>query len=233
VTIAEAGGRAYSRAMTDPLDMTLDELRDALAPLLPGQAAFDGWNAKGLASAASALGVPPERARLAFPGGGMEMIDAWFASIDRAMAAKFSPEALAGMKIRDRIIALIEARLEIVGPHREALRPALAMLAMPQNAATGARLAWRAANRMWRLAGDHATDFAHYTKRLTLTAVYGATLLALLDDENADMAETRAFLRRRIDEVMRFEKFKARMKPDPERHFSPARFLGRLRYPVA
>jgi ubiquinone biosynthesis protein COQ9 len=219
--------------MTDPLDMTLDELREALAPLLPGQAAFDGWNRKGLDAAAAILGVPPGRARLAFPGGGIEMIDAWFASVDHAMAAKFSPEALTAMKIRERITALVQARIDIVAPHREALRPALAILAMPQNVATGARLAWRAADRMWRLAGDHATDFAHYTKRLTLAGVYGATLLVLLDDESEGLAETRAFLDRRIDNVMRFEKLKARIKPDPERHFSPARFLGRLRYPVA
>jgi ubiquinone biosynthesis protein COQ9 len=212
--------------------MTLDELRDALAPLLPGQAAFDGWNHRGLDAAAAVLGVPPERARLAFPGGGVQMIDAWFASIDRGMAAKLTPEALAAMKIRERITALIEARVDMIAPHREALRRALAVLALPQNVAAATRLGWRAADRMWRLAGDSATDFAHYTKRLTLAAVYGATLLALLDDEGEDLAETRAFLRRRIDDVMRFERLKARIKPDPERHFSPARFLGRLRYPA-
>jgi ubiquinone biosynthesis protein COQ9 len=231
VTIAGHRVRAYSPFMTDPLDMTLDELREALAPLLPAQAAFDGWNRKGLASAAAVLGVPADQAQLAFPGGATAMIDAWFASIDSAMAAKFSPEMLAGIKIRERITALIEARLDIVAPHREALRPALSVLALPQNIGVGARLGWRAADRMWRLAGDKATDFAYYTKRLTLAAIYGETLLALLDDESEGLAETRAFLRRRIDEVMRFEKLKARIKPDPERHFSPARFLGRLRYP--
>lgn len=218
--------------MTDPLDMTLDELRDALAPLLPGQAAFDGWNEKGLASAAAVLGVPPARARLAFPGGGVEMIDAWFASIDRDMAARLAPELLAALKIRERITALIEARLDSVAPHREALRRALAVLALPQNVAAAARLGWRAADRMWRLAGDSATDFAHYSKRLTLAGVYGATLLALLDDESEGAVETRAFLHRRIEDVMRFERLKARIKPDPARHFSPARFLGRLRYPT-
>ena len=218
--------------MIQPLDMTLDELRDALAPLLPGQAAFDGWNGKGLDSAAALLGVPPARARLAFPGGGTQMIDAWFAWVDLKMAETLSPERISAMKIRERITALIQARIDIVAPDREALRRALAVLALPQNAATGARLAWRAADRMWRLAGDHATDFAHYTKRLTLAGVYGATLLAMLDDESEGLADTRAFLDRRIGNVMRFEKLKARIKPDPERHFSPARFLGRLRYPV-
>ena len=83
---------------------------------------------------------------------------------------------------------------------------------------------------MWRLAGDTATDFNHYSKRATLAAVYAATLLAFLDDDSPDLADTRAFLGRRIDGVMRFEKLKAQLRPDRERMFSPARFLGRLRY---
>jgi ubiquinone biosynthesis protein COQ9 len=98
--------------------------------------------------------------------------------------------------------------------------------------AMGTAIGWRSADTMWRLAGDTSTGFAHYTKRMTLLGVYGATLLAFIDDDSEDYAETRAFLDRRIDDVMKFEKFKARMKPDPDRHFSIARFLGRLRYPT-
>jgi ubiquinone biosynthesis protein COQ9 len=215
-----------------PLDMTLDELRDALAPLLPGNAAFDGWGARALDSAAAELGVPADRARLAFPGGGIDMIDAWFAAIDRAMIAALPPERIAAMKIRDRIRALVLARLEAAAPYREALRSALNLLARPDHLARGARLGWRTADAMWRLAGDSATDFNHYTKRATLGALYAATLLAWLDDDSEDWADTRAFLDRRIDGVMRFEKLKAQLRPHPDRHFSPARFLGRLRYPV-
>lgn len=218
--------------MIAPLDMTLDELRDALAPLLPAEAAFDGWSEVALAAAARSIGVPADRAMLAFAGGAVAMIDAWFGEIDRAMAAALPHDRLAAMKIRDRITALVLARIDAAAPYREALRRALAILAMPQNAAHGARLGWRAADAMWRLAGDDAAGFAHYTKRLSLGAVYGATLLAFLDDESEDQADTRAFLARRIDGVMRFEKLKARLKPDPDRHFSVARFLGRLRYPA-
>jgi ubiquinone biosynthesis protein COQ9 len=217
--------------MTAPTDMTLDELRAALAELLPAEAAFEGWSDAALDAAAATLGVPAERARLAFAGGAGQMIDAWFASIDRHLADALPPEALAPMRVRDRITALVLARIDAVAPHREALRRALAVLAMPHHIVMGTALGWRAADAMWRLAGDSATGFAHYSKRLTLGAVYGATLLAFIDDDSEDHAETRAFLDRRIDDVMKFEKFKARIKPDPDRHFSVARFLGRLRYP--
>lgn len=218
--------------MIHPLDMTLDELRDALAEPLAAEAVFDGWGGTALAAAAGTLGVPADRARLAFPEGATQMIDAWFASMDRAMAAALPPERLKAMRIRERIASLVWTRIEAAAPNKEALRRALAILARPGNAATGAKLAWRAADTMWRLAGDEATGFAHYSKRLTLTGVYGTTLLTFLDDESEGSSETRAFLDRRIEDVMRFETLKAKLKPDPDLHFNVARFLGRLRYPA-
>ena len=106
---------------------------------------------------------------------------------------------------------------------------ALSILAMPQNLPQAARLSWRSADVMWRLAGDTATDYNHYSKRAILSAVYGSTLLAWLQDESEGSADTAAFLDRRIDQVMQFEKWKAgiggRERP------SITRFLGRLRYP--
>jgi ubiquinone biosynthesis protein COQ9 len=109
---------------------------------------------------------------------------------------------------------------------------ALAILAQPQNAMAGARLAWRAADRMWRIAGDRATDFNHYTKRGILSALYTSTMLVYLDDDSEDLATTRGFLDRRINDVMNFEKLKASWRSSRSRLPSLSRFLGRLRYPA-
>jgi ubiquinone biosynthesis protein COQ9 len=215
-----------------PTEMMLDELRAALAPRIAPNAVFDGWSDKALAMAASELGVPAPRARLCFPGGAAEMIDAWFDAIDRATAAAFPLERIEAMKIRERIRELVMFRLELVQPQKEALRRALAILAQPQNLALATRLAWRAADRMWRIAGDRATDFNHYSKRAILMGVYGSTTLVYLDDESDGLAATRAFLDRRIDDVMRFEKAKASWRGSRERLPSLSRFLGRLRYPA-
>ena len=160
------------------------------------------------------------------------MIDAWFETIDLDMLAALPPETLAAMKIRQRITALVEARLAATAPHREALRRALAILAMPQNLATATRLGWRSVDAMWRAAGDKATDYNHYTKRGMLLAVYGATITVFLDDDSEDYAETRAFLGRRIDGIMRFEKAKAGIVRRARHRPSLSRFVGRLRYPV-
>src|SRR5436853_2752084 len=151
--------------MVEPLEMNLDELRDALAPRLPAHAAFDGWSEAAIAMAAAELGVPADRARLAFPGGAAQMIGAWFDALDKAMLAGFPAERIAALKMRERIRDLILFCLEAIAPQREALRRALAILAMPRHAPEAARLAWRSADRIWRLAGDTATDFNHYSKR--------------------------------------------------------------------
>jgi ubiquinone biosynthesis protein COQ9 len=223
------------RVVNEPIspdEMTLDELRSAIAPMLPAHAAFDGWTEAALAMAAAELGVPAERARLCFPDGPVQMIDAWFDAVDLAMARAYPLERIAKLKIRERIRDLVLFRIESFTPHKEALRRALAILAQPQNAMAGARLAWRAADRMWRIAGDRATDFNHYTKRGILSALYTSTMLVFLDDETEGLVTTRGFLDRRIDDVMRFEKFKSGWSGRRERLPSLSRFLGRLRYPV-
>lgn len=213
-------------------DLTLDEIRAALAPGIADNAAFDGWGDAARDMAADAAGIDRDLARLAFADGAVAMIDAWFAHIDDVMAAELPPEVLAAMKIRARIAALVEARLAAVAPNRESLRRALAILALPQNVARGARLGWRSADTMWRLAGDTATDYNHYTKRAMLLAVYGATVTVFLDDDSEDHGDTRAFLSRRIDGIMRFEKAKAGFVKRYEHRPSLSRFVGRLRYPV-
>jgi ubiquinone biosynthesis protein COQ9 len=215
--------------MSDP---TLDEMRVTLAAEIPHHAAFDGWTPEALGLAAGATGIDPAVAALAFPGGAMDMIDAWFAHIDDAMLEKLPPETLAAMKIRARITALVEARIDLLSGDIEALRRALAVLALPQNLPRTTKLGWRAADAMWHAAGDTATDFNHYSKRAILGGVYMATIMAMMDDDSDGYADTRAFLGRRIDGIMRFEKFKGRFTHSAPERLSLARFLGRLRYPA-
>lgn len=217
--------------MVDMADMTLDELRIALAPTIADMAAFDGWSDTALVQAAEIGGIDPAVARLAFPGGAIDMIAGWIASVDTAMQAAFTAEALAAMKVRVRIRTLLLFRLEAMGRQREALRRALAIQALPQNAARTLRTGWHSADLMWRMAGDTATDYNHYTKRATLLAVYASTLAVFVEDDSEGQADTRAFMDRRLDNVMRFEKVKAQLL-QPREHFDVTRFLGRLRYPA-
>ena len=209
----------------------LEALRLRLALAVGENAVFDGWTAKAVDSAARQLGVDPVQARLAFPDRPAQMVDAWIAGVDSAMVAHFTPELVASLRVRDRIRSMIWHRLETTGPAREAVRSALSILAMPQNLPLGIRAGWRSADLMWRLAGDTATDYNHYSKRLILSGVYTATMFAWLDDQTEGWSDTSAFLDRRLADVMKFEKVKANWRANAIRRPSLARFLGRLRYP--
>lgn len=213
-------------------DMTLDELRLALAGDVASSAVFDGWTGEAATNAATARGVDPHVARLAFKGGAMDMIAAWIASVDAAMAGALDPADLAAVPIRERIRRLVQFRLDAIAGKEEALKRAIAIMAMPWNARRALQLGWNSADIMWRLAGDVATDHNHYTKRATLATIYAATLAVFADDQSEGKAETRAFLDRRIEDVIRFEKTKARMLRPGDERFSLVRLLGRLRYPA-
>ena len=147
------------------------------------------------------------------------------------MSDELTPEKLSDMKIRERIRSLVQFRLDAVEGQEEAVRRAMAVMAQPQNAAAALKLGWRSADIMWRLAGDTATDYNHYTKRAILAGIYSATLAVFIDDDSEDKRATREFLERRIEGVMRFEKVKAKFLNSDRETFSVTRFLGRLRYP--
>jgi ubiquinone biosynthesis protein COQ9 len=209
----------------------LEQLRQRLALAVGENAVFDRWTKQAVDSAAAQLGIDPVQARLAMPKTQVGLADLYIQEVDRSLEAWFTPERLAGMKIREKIRSLVWRRLEIMGPAREAVRRGLAILAMPQNVPLAFRISWRTADLMWRIAGDTSTDFNHYTKRMTLGAVYASTLLAWLEDQSEGWSETAAFLDRRIDGVMKFEKLKAQWRGSADRQLSLSRFFGRLRYP--
>lgn len=218
-------------ATVDLADATLDELRIALAPEIAVSAMFDGWTDVALQSAAEMADVDPAVAKLAFKGGAMDMIDAWIASVDEKMLAHFADGRLDNMPIREKIRSLVMFRLEAIDGLEEALRRATAVQAMPQNVSRALKQGWSSADKMWRLAGDTATDYNHYTKRAILGSIYAAALAVFVEDDSEDKADTKAFLDRRIEGVMKFEKAKAQLLGKDREHFDIARFLGRLRYP--
>jgi ubiquinone biosynthesis protein COQ9 len=211
---------------------SLNELRLLLAPAIADAAAFDGWSDVAVRDAASAAGLDPAAASFAFSGGSMQMIEAWVQAVDAAMQAALPADQIAQLKIRERIRTLVQFRLDAIVHQKEALRRALSIMALPQNAPRTLALGWRSADAMWRLAGDTATDYNHYTKRMTLGSIYAATLAVYVNDSSDDHADTKAFLDRRIEGIMKFEKAKAQLLRPREELFSPARLLGRLRYPA-
>ena len=212
-------------------DLTPEELRLPLLAAMDTHVPFDGWSDKALMSAAADVGISEPMAELAFPGGALEALQMHLDAEDAALAEKLATLDLPSMKIRDRITVAIRTRIEMNAHRREAVRRGLTMLALPQHLPMGTKALWNTADVMWRAAGDTSTDHNWYTKRATLSAVLSAVLLFWLNDESDDFEETWAFLDRRIEDVMKIETAKFKMRGMSANIPSLSRFLGRLRYP--
>ncbi len=179
-----------------------EALREKLIDAAIAHVPFDGWGDKALAAAARDLGIDPALVRNAFPGGGIEMIEFHSRLADRRMVADFEQADTTGLKLREKVALAVRLRLSANTAHREAIRRALTILALPLHAALAARLLYRTVDAIWYGLGDKSTDYNFYTKRALLAGVYSATLLYWINDKSAESAETWAFLDRRIAEVM-------------------------------
>ena len=170
-----------------------------------------GWRAveAGLCGAGRAEGARLE-AELLFPGGAVDMVAAFIDRADRAMEAIAAGPEFAGLRTTGKVRALVLGRLALLAPHREAVRRAMGVLAMPRHARVAAGTLARTVDAVWVLAGDASADFSRHTKRAILAGVYTATLLYWLREEDDDAVA--AFLDRRLQGVGRIGKLRGRIE---------------------
>jgi ubiquinone biosynthesis protein COQ9 len=174
--------------------------------------AFDGWTSEVLTAASQKAGYDKAMARAVFPGGLSDMVGHYSDWTDRQMLAGLKGIDPETMRIRDRIKAGVLGRLDIMAPWREASRRAMTYWSVPTRHLRAARILWRSADRIWIWAGDTATDYNHYTKRVLLSGVISTTTLAWLNDETGDRAKIEPFLDRRIENVLQLGKIIGRGK---------------------
>jgi ubiquinone biosynthesis protein COQ9 len=186
---------------------------EAMLPNVP----FEGWTFRALRSGLAAAGLAEDDAAILFPLGAADMIAVFCDLADRRMTE--AAAALTETKLSARVQGVIALRLSMNRPHKEAIRRAVAVLALPGNARTAAAITARTVDAIWHAAGDRSADFSWYTKRAILTGIYAATLLFWLRDSSDDDADTSAFLDRRLRGVGRLTRARGRASA----------LLGRLR----
>jgi ubiquinone biosynthesis protein COQ9 len=172
--------------------------RDAALQAMLPHVPFDGWTTRALRMGLAQIGESPEDAPLLFPGGAPDMIEAFCDWADRRMEAAAGAVLNPDMRLSSRVRTVIALRLAQNRPYREAVRRAVALLALPRHARLAAACMARTIDAMWHTAGDESADFSWYTKRAILSAIYSATLLYWLRDAGEDDSATLAFLDRRL-----------------------------------
>jgi len=205
---------------------------DAKSELLEAAKAhvpFDGWSEVTFRAAIAESGVPPEVAHAVCPRGAVDLALAFHEAGDQAMLDRLAGANLDDMRFRDRVAAAVRFRLEAV-EDKELVRRGVTLFSLPHNALDGAQAIWRTCDRIWTALGDTSDDVNWYTKRATLSGVYGSTVLYWLGDESEGQARTWAFLDRRIEDVMQFEKFKSKARKVTDRLPDFVSLAARARY---
>jgi ubiquinone biosynthesis protein COQ9 len=198
-------------------------LREKVALAMLAEAPFDGWSCRALVRAANRFDITEAELGSLFPHGVRDAARIFSAWADRETEKKLARKKLSLLKMREKIALGVMERLDTLEAHREGLRRLLAFLALPLNLPLGIDLLYRTVDTLWHAAGDRATDFSFYTKRGLLAGIYVATTFYWLDDKSPDHAKTRAFLDRRITEVMQIPKLRARAAETLD-SFVPPRF---------
>jgi len=189
-----------------------------IAAALP-LAACEGFTPAVLERAAEQAGAARDDLARLFPNGASSLIEAYSTDADAEMERRLAAMTLEAMPVRERIAAAVRTRLDILRPHKGAVRRAITHLSLPPNLPLGTTLAYRTSDAVWRAAGDHSTDFSFYTKRGILAGVYAATLICWFGDDSEGERATMEFLAARIEDVMKIERAKARVRKDAENGF--------------
>jgi ubiquinone biosynthesis protein COQ9 len=183
--------------------MSPDEARDRILEEMLGNVVFDGWTERAMRDSAGMAGLDAAALARAFPDGLPDMMRHFGRWTDRQMLAALEDdwEGFRELTVPQRIRRCVVARLEILAPHKEAVRRLTALLALPPYAGLAARMAYDTVDTIWRAVGDDATDFSFYTKRATLAGLLGAVTLYWLNDQSEEHEATIAFLDRRLSDV--------------------------------
>ena len=209
-----------------------DERKERILDAALVHVPFDGWSDATLRAAAGDSGVPLALARALYPRGGVDLALAYHQRGDRGMIQALAMADLSALRFRDKVAQAVRLRLE--GADRELVRRGSTLFSLPHHAADGARAIWGTADAIWTALGDTSDDLNWYSKRASLSAVYGSTVLFWLGDDSPDHQATWDFLDRRIEGVMRFEKAKAAFRGNPlgkALMAGPFRMLDRIRAP--
>ncbi|WP_127112865.1 COQ9 family protein [Shimia sediminis] len=214
--------------------MTTSDPKEKLLDAALTHVVFDGWSEATFKAAIDDSGVTEALAHALCPRGAVDLAVAYHKRGDAAMLARFAAEDVSELRYSQKVAALVRFRLEAVDD-KETVRRGTALFALPHHAGTGAELIWGTVDAIWNALGDTSEDVNWYTKRATLSGVYGSTVLFWLGDDSEGYQATWDFLDRRIENVMQFEKVKAQVKASPFGKLmqGPMSALERIRKPGA
>jgi len=220
---------AHTRQMPYPADQDwASEAEQRLLGAAIRRASDGGWRGQLLQRIARETGLSDADVELLLPKGVLDLSALLSRRHDNQALEALQAIDAPKLKVRERIHAAVEARIEAAMADEAATKASAAYLARPGHLPVALGLGWETADKLWRWAGDQATDENHYSKRAILATILATTLAARMIGGHA---HARKHLTGRIDQVMAFETWKATRAPKPSDWVrAAAETFGRMRY---
>ncbi len=176
---------------------------------------FDGWTDEALSKAAKACGIGDNFLPLIFENGLLDLVDFYIESYNEKSDGIF--ESMDAHKIRDKIRFSLYARFEVEKENKIAIHRLInfyldlknftSFERGPRAAFKGLQACYKISDFIWKNINDQSTDFNYYTKRITLGKIIFRAVPIFLKGEDVNK-----FIDDEIEKVMRFEKFKSKVK---------------------
>ncbi|MFK7840130.1 MAG: COQ9 family protein [Bdellovibrionales bacterium] len=188
------------------------DIKDAILKACLPNVVFDGWTWEMVCKTTEDIGYSVNIARGVFPEKMVSVLDHFADWADRSMLAAMQDNDPQSMRVRDRIHHAVMTRLEILEPYKDAVGQSSHFWMLPSRKARALKITWRTADVIWGWAGDQSTDYNRYTKRGLLSGVIASTMVFWIRDKSDDLDKSKAFLDRRIENVMQLGKFVQTLK---------------------
>lgn len=194
-----------------------NELKDVIIDRALTHVVFDGWSELTLKKVICELNLSEVEMRKMFPRGGVDMALAFHERDDKKFLKEFSVSKFnhSDKRIRDRIESAINCRLDISANNKEAVKRSISLLTTPVYFSEASKAVWNTSDKIWISIQDKSDSLNWYSKRLLLSSVYSAAIIFWIEDDSVDFVETRAFVSRRINDVMAIERIKGVVKNSP------------------
>ena len=168
---------------------------------------FDGWGTDLLENACKNAGLDKNYWKIDFSNGAVDVIDYFNSHANEKLASELRVNDL---RTTDKIRTAIKYRFGMNQEYKKQIQSMLGLYALHPVHAT--KTLYQTVDAIWRIAGDTATDWNYYSKRLLLAGVYSSTLMYWLNDNSQNNEKTWQFLNKRLAEVGKFGKTVGQIK---------------------
>lgn len=186
-------------------------------------AAFEGWSNATLSKACELSSIDAKFQNFIFEKGCLDLIEFYIEEQNHQLSQIIAKTTdFKSFKVREKIKFALYNLFENEAKHQLALQRLRAFYLDFKNFTTtenGPRPLFMAfkhvgkiSDFIWFAIGDQSTDFNFYSKRLTLSKIILQTFTVFIKDESTDLNKTKKFIDLQIEKVMKFEKFKLKIK---------------------